>query len=184
MICINQQTTNGCRSSFTRSDPLLGHVYVDRHLSGKNEDSSSPVMLSGAADTGDCGHHRRRSHRHRKRRGKKLKSHNGKIQSAQTECAPPRRSPRRRESLKSVNSDSCLATQRFFNDRNVDILNEPSDMEKPTWDRRSAMVDDDQMSLPELAGLISRQLDDAIERGLYPTLKHSNLSQRGSSASI
>lgn len=181
---------NDPRSSVARSDPLLGRVCIGRHLSdgGNKEESSSPVKVLSATDVGECAPHRRRHHRrhHRKRRGtKKLKYNDGKTQSAaQAECAR-RRSPRRRESLRSVDSDSCLATQRFFSDRNVgDILNQPSDMEKPTWDRRSTIVDDDQLSLPELAGLISRQLDDAIERGLYTTLKHSNLTRKGSSASI
>lgn len=130
------------------------HIYIK---------SSNQLSVSG-----NYQHHRH----HKQRRGKPkscVADDNPTIAmppSAQADFARRLRL-RRRASLKSVCTDSCVATQLFFGARSVDIMKESSDMEKPTSDSQHSIASDDQLSLPELAGLISRQLDDAIERGLY-----------------
>lgn len=90
--------------------------------------------------------------------------------SAQAHLAGRLHVPRRRPSLKVVCSGSCLATQQFFGDRNIDILKESSEMEKPSHDKRYSMGADDHMSLQELAGWL---LDSSMMQ-----LKEANFARK------
>lgn len=88
-----------------------------------------------------------------------------------------RRATRRRKSLATICSQSCYETQEFFNLKNMNILNERSDMEKVSYQHPPILQKDDneeeQESLPNLAGLLSSLLASAIDKELFASHEYN-----------
>jgi hypothetical protein len=90
--------------------------------------------------------------------------------SPSKQAAMARRRARRRVSLASICYQSCLETQTFFEsiETSTSILDARSDMEKFSQKEDSATtISEDQISLSELAGLLSAQLTTAIAKGIF-----------------
>jgi hypothetical protein len=84
-------------------------------------------------------------------------------------CMPSRtcfQQNRRRESLRSVSREACVEAQKFLETKHKDILLEYSTEEDGNSIYRSVR-NENELSLSELAGLLSVKLGDAIERGLF-----------------
>lgn len=149
----------------------------------RESNSSNPLFLcnieSNISPVDSRNLPSQRRHRRKPRRGGKkpnyptcdIPNRDSMSLSAQAHLARRLHVLRRRPSLKVVCSGSCLATQQFFGDRNIDILKESSEMEKPSHDKRySSMGADDQMSLQQLAGWL---LDSSMMQ-----LKEANFAGR------
>lgn len=76
---------------------------------------------------------------------------------------------RRPESLRSVSSVACAATQKFVEIMSKDILLDYTDESYDSHSSQCVLVpdDDNELSLSELAGLLSEKLGDAFEIGLF-----------------
>ncbi len=74
----------------------------------------------------------------------------------------------RPKSLRSVSKEACSEAQKFLETKHKDILLEYSAKEIGNSVPRPVRIEKE-LSLSELAGLLSAKLGDAIEKGLYPS---------------
>ena len=111
-----------------------------------------------------------------KRTSKKQHRHSMGSASAQSFRYTSSAQYRRQESLQSVSSEACSEAKKFMEARRKDVMFEYSTPEncgfpsKPTEHKH-------ELSLSELAGLLSTKLDDAMGRGLISFGDSSTLDE-------